>query len=148
VYDPFARPEKVKAPEELALVLAVDAPVSMIVAPLPAVPTEPVMLQVCAVAVKVGTVTFAPSTVTAAPVGLNVYPARVGVTVYDPFTRPERVYAPEASAVVAAVDAPLRVIVAAPPEVPTLPVMLQADAWRLSEKVFEKPPAFAVKTTF
>ena len=55
-------------------------------------------------------------------------------------------YAPEAFAVVVAVDAPLSVIVAPLPEVPTLPVMLQVDAWRLSEKVFATPAALAVKT--
>jgi hypothetical protein len=41
--------------------------------------------------VKVATVTFAPLTVTAALVGLKVWPLRVGVTVYDPFARPVNV---------------------------------------------------------
>jgi hypothetical protein len=63
---------KLKLPEALAVVVAVDAPVSAIVAPLPAVPTLPVIVHVCAVAVKFGTVAFAPLTATAALVGLNV----------------------------------------------------------------------------
>jgi hypothetical protein len=67
---------------------AVDVPVSAIVAPLPDVPTLPVIVHVCAVAVKVAAVTFAPLTVTAALAGLNVYPLLVGVTVYDPFASP------------------------------------------------------------
>jgi hypothetical protein len=49
----------------LAVVVAVDAPVSAIVAPLPAVPTLPVSVQVCSVAVKFGAVIFAPLTVAA-----------------------------------------------------------------------------------
>jgi hypothetical protein len=40
------------------------------------------------VAVKFGTVAFAPLTVTAWLAGLNVYPLRLGVTVYDPFANP------------------------------------------------------------
>jgi hypothetical protein len=67
---------------------AVDVPVSAIVAPLPEVPTLPVIVHVCAVAVKVAAVTFAPLTVTATLTGLNVYPLRLGVTVYDPFANP------------------------------------------------------------
>ena len=67
---------------------AVDVPVSAIVAPLPEVPTLPVIVHVCAVAVKVAAVTFAPLTVTVTLVGLNVYPFSVGVTVYDPFANP------------------------------------------------------------
>ena len=72
VYDPFAKPENVYAPEALAVVVAVEVPVSAMVAPLPDVPTPPVMVQVCAVAVKVAAVTFAPLTVTATLAGLNV----------------------------------------------------------------------------
>jgi hypothetical protein len=44
-----------------------------------------VIVHVC-VAVRVAAVAFAPFTVTATVVGLNVYPLLVGVTVYDPFT--------------------------------------------------------------
>ena len=72
VYDPFRRPEKVKLPDELAVVVALEAPVSAMVAPLPVVPTEPVIVQVPCVAVKFGTVAFALLTVTAALVGLKV----------------------------------------------------------------------------
>ena len=72
VYDPFASPEKLYAPEVLAIVVPVDVPVSAIVAPLPDVPTPPVMVQVCGVAVNAAAVTFAPLTVTAALTGLKV----------------------------------------------------------------------------
>ena len=91
VYDPFVRPENVYAPEALAVVVAVEVPVSAMVAPLPAVPTPPVMVQVCAVAVKVAAVTFAPLTVTATLTGLKLKPVKLGVMVYDPFVRPENV---------------------------------------------------------
>jgi hypothetical protein len=56
----------------LAVVVPVDVPVSAIVAPLPDVPTPPVMLRVCGVAVKAAAATFAPLTVTAALTGLKV----------------------------------------------------------------------------
>ena len=72
VYDPFASPGNVYAPEALAVVVAVDVPVSAMVAPLPDVPTPPVMVQVCAIAVKLAAVTLAPLTVTATFAGLNV----------------------------------------------------------------------------
>jgi hypothetical protein len=68
---------KVYAPELLAVVVAVAAPLSVTVAPLPPAVGEivPEMLKVfvCAVAVKfVPEVTFAPLTVTVALVGLKV----------------------------------------------------------------------------
>jgi hypothetical protein len=47
-----------------------------------------VIVHACAVAVKAAAVTFAPLTVTAALVGLNVKPVRLGVAVYDPFANP------------------------------------------------------------
>jgi hypothetical protein len=50
-----------------------------------------VIVHVCCVAVKFGTVTFAPLTVTAWLAGLNVYPLRLGVSVYDPSTKPVKV---------------------------------------------------------
>jgi hypothetical protein len=75
----------------LAIVVAVDVPVRAIVAPLPEVPTLPVIVHVCAVAVKAAAVTFAPLTVTAALTGLNVYPLKLGVSVYDPSTKPVKV---------------------------------------------------------
>jgi hypothetical protein len=43
------------------------------------------------VAVNPAAVTFAPLTVTAWLAGLNVYPLRLGVTVYDPSTKPVKV---------------------------------------------------------
>jgi hypothetical protein len=86
------------------------------------------MVQVCAVAVKLPAVTFAPLTVTATLAGLNVKPDFEGVTVYDPFASPENVYAPEALAVVVAVDVPVSAMVAPLPEVPTPPVMVQVCA--------------------
>jgi len=128
VYDPFARPGKVYAPEALAVVVAVDVPVSAIVAPLPDVPTPPVIVQVCAVAVKLPAVAFAPLTVTAILAGLKIKPVRLGVMVYAPFARPENVYAPEALAVVVAIAVPVNAMVAPLPEVPTPPVMVQVCA--------------------
>jgi len=128
VYDPFASPENVYAPEAFAVAVAVDAPDSVMVAPLPDAPTPPVIVHVCAVAVKLPAVRFAPLTVTAALAGLNVKPLRLGVTVYDPFASPENVYAPEAFAVVVAVDAPDSAIVAPPPAAPTAPVIVQVCA--------------------
>jgi hypothetical protein len=62
-------------------VVAVEVPVSAIVAPPPEVPTLPVIVHVCAVAVKAAAVTFAPLTVTAWLAGLNLNPLRLGVTV-------------------------------------------------------------------
>ena len=128
VYEPFASLEKVYAPEALAVVVAVEVPVSAMVAPLPDVPTPPVIVQVCAVAVKLPAVTFAPLTVTATLAGENVKPVKLGVMVYDPFVSPENVYAPEALAVVVAVDIPVRAMVAPLPDVPTPPVIVQVCA--------------------
>src|SRR5271168_2397814 len=88
VYDPFASPENVYAPASLAVVVAVDAPDSAIVAPLPGVPTPPVIVQVCAVAVKLAAVTFAPLTVTATLAGLKLKTLKLGVMVSDPFASP------------------------------------------------------------
>jgi hypothetical protein len=67
---------KVKAPVLSALVVALDAPLSVTVAPLPPIAglIAPDMLNVwppCAVAVKFTPVTFAPLTVTFWLVGLN-----------------------------------------------------------------------------
>jgi hypothetical protein len=65
--------------EALAVVVAIDVPVSVNKTLLPTVPE---IVQLCdpRVATKGGTVTFAPLTVTTALVGLNVKPARLGVT--------------------------------------------------------------------
>src|ERR1700730_10962189 len=65
--------------------------------------------------------------------------------VYDPFARPENVYTPEALAVVVAVDVPVNAMVAPLPDVPTPPVMVQADAAMLSEKVLTVLPALAAR---
>src|SRR5271165_5491159 len=66
--------------------------------------------------------------------------------VYDPFAKPENVYAPEALAVVVAVDVPVNAIVAPLPDVPTLPVMVYVDAAMLTEKVLTTLAALAVIT--
>jgi hypothetical protein len=112
----------------LAVVVAVDVPVNAMVAPLPDVPTPPVIVQVCAVVVKLPAVTFAPLTITATLAGLNVKPVKLGVMVYDPFASPGKVYAPEALAVVVAVAVPVNPMVAPLPDVPTPPVIVQVCA--------------------
>jgi hypothetical protein len=70
----------------------------------------------------------------------------LGVTVYEPFASPEKLYVPEALAVFVAVDVPVSTIVAPLPAVPTPPVMVQVAARRFNEKVFEAPAALAVRT--
>jgi hypothetical protein len=84
VYEPFARPVNVKFPEASAVVLALAAPLSVSVVPVPfaAGLTVPEMLQFAiGVAVKLTAVTFAPLTVTGWLVGLKVKPVFDGVTV-------------------------------------------------------------------
>ena len=78
----MARPVKLYAPEAFAVVVALAAPLSVTVAPLPPAVglTVPEMVQVCAAAVKL-TVWFAPLTVTAELRGVKVKPAWLGVTV-------------------------------------------------------------------
>jgi len=75
-YVPFANPVNVYAPELLAVVVAVAAPLSVTVAPLPPAVgvIVPEMLKVfaCAVAVKLIPVTLAPLTVALWLAGLNV----------------------------------------------------------------------------
>jgi hypothetical protein len=72
-------------PDESLVALAVAAPLRFRVTPVPADDgvIVPEMLKVLPpeVAVKVGTVTFPPLTVTDALVGWNVKPVLVGVTV-------------------------------------------------------------------
>ena len=63
---------------------------------------------------------------------------------YDPFARPENVYAPETLAVVVAVDVPVNAMVAPLPDIPTPPVIVQVDAAMLSQKVLTAPAALAV----
>jgi hypothetical protein len=50
----------------------------------------------------------------------------LGVNVYEPFARPEKLYAPKVLALVTAVDAPESVTVA--PAVPAEPEMLHVEA--------------------
>ena len=65
VYDPFANPLKVYAPEEFAVAVAVEEPVSLTVAPDPPAPLmTPVMVKVCTAELKFA-VLLPPLTVTA-----------------------------------------------------------------------------------
>ncbi len=65
----------------MAVVVAVDVPVSLTVAPEPPVPLiVPLIVNVCAVEVKLA-VTLAPLTVTARFVGVKVNPLLLGATV-------------------------------------------------------------------
>ena len=77
---PLTKPEKVKAPELLAVVEAVDVPERLTAAPEPPV-MVPEIEKVCAVAEKFTAVTLAPLTVTEEEAGLKVKPEREGVTV-------------------------------------------------------------------
>jgi hypothetical protein len=64
---------KLYAPEEFAVVVALDAPLNVTVAPLPPVPLiVPDMEYVTAVTVNADTVTLAPLTVVLWLAGLNV----------------------------------------------------------------------------
>jgi hypothetical protein len=65
---------KLYAPELSAVVVALAAPLSVTVAPLPPAAglIVPEMLNVCAVAVKLNPVIFAPATVAIWLLGLNV----------------------------------------------------------------------------
>jgi hypothetical protein len=64
---------KLYAPEEFAVVVALDAPLNVTTAPLPPVPViVPDMEYVTAVAVNAGTVTLVPLTVALWLDGLNV----------------------------------------------------------------------------
>jgi hypothetical protein len=65
-------------------------------------------------------VAFAPLTVTAWFAGVKVKPVLLGVTVYEPFAMPEKVYAPEVSAVADAVAAPVNATVAPGPPAPLI----------------------------
>jgi hypothetical protein len=77
----------VYAPVLLAVVVALVAPLNVIVAPAPPATglIVPEMLNVCAVPVKFTPVTLAPLIVAVWAAGLKVYPAFVAVTVYVPF---------------------------------------------------------------
>jgi hypothetical protein len=72
VYEPFARPLKVYAPEEFAVVVAVADPASLTVAPDPPVPVMvPVMVKVCTAELKFA-VLLPPLTVTAWLAGVKI----------------------------------------------------------------------------
>jgi hypothetical protein len=83
-------------PELSAVVVALAAPLSVKVAPLPPatglIVPEMLYVLLCAVAVKSNpAVIFAPLTVALRLVGLKVYPAWLGVTVYVPLANPVKV---------------------------------------------------------
>jgi hypothetical protein len=65
-------------------------------------------------------VTFAVVIVAPSDAGLNVKPVWFGVTVYAPLAKPVNVNPPEAFAVVAATEAPLKVTVAPDPPAPLI----------------------------
>src|SRR5436190_21138268 len=67
-----------------------------------------------ACAVKFTPVTLAPDTATVRVGGVNVKPALDGVTMYDPFGRLEKLYAPLTSAVVCVSSPPIVSVVPAP----------------------------------
>jgi hypothetical protein len=91
VYEPFVKLLNVKTPEVFAVVVAVAAPPRLIVAPFPPVPLMvPVIVKVWAVELKLADA-FAPLTVTDWFKGETIKPDLVGVTVYDPLVRPEKV---------------------------------------------------------
>lgn len=72
--------------------------------------------------------------------GVMIYPALLGVTVYEPFVRPLKVYAPEAFAVVVAPEVPFRVTVAPLPPVPLMvPLMVKVCAAELKFAVALAP---------
>jgi len=83
VYEPFAKPVKLKLPELSAVAVPLDVPLRVNNVPVPDADglTVPEILHVCAVAVKATPVVLAPLIVTAWLVGLNVNPALLGVTV-------------------------------------------------------------------
>jgi hypothetical protein len=80
----------------------------------------PEIVNVCAAVLLKFAVAFAPLTVTAWFAGVNAKPVLVGVTVYEPFARPEKVYAPDVSAVTDAVAAPVSATVAPGPPAPLI----------------------------
>src|SRR4051794_20348537 len=88
VYEPFAKPVKLYTPEALAVTVAVDVPVSVMVAALPPAPLMvPPILKVCNAELKFA-VWLAPLSVTFCAAGVKTNPALLGVTVYAPFARP------------------------------------------------------------
>jgi len=86
----LVNPLKVYAPEELAVVVAPDVPLRVTAAPLPPVPLMmPLMVKICAAELKFA-VALAPFIVTGWLDGVMTKPEFVGVTVYDPLARPEK----------------------------------------------------------
>jgi hypothetical protein len=77
VYDPLANPVNVYAPKLLAVVVALAAPLSVTVAPLPPAVglIVPEILKVCAVSVKFIPAMLAPLTVMLWLLGVKVKPA-------------------------------------------------------------------------
>jgi hypothetical protein len=74
-------------------------------------------------------VAFAPFTVIAWFGGVKAKPLFVGVTVYEPFSTPVKVYTPDVLAVTVAVAAPVNFTVAPDPPVPPIvPVMVKVGA--------------------
>jgi hypothetical protein len=67
---------------------------------------------------------------------VKVTPVVAGVTVYVPFAKPVNVKFPEASAVVMASEAPVRLIVAPDPVAVTVPLMLQVCVVTTMLKLF------------
>jgi hypothetical protein len=109
---------KEKTPDVFAVTVAVAAPVNFTVAPDPPDPLiVPVTVKVC-VELKLA-VLLAPLIVTAWLVGVKTKLALVGVTVYEPFGT-EKLYTPDAFAVVVTIVAPVNVTVAPDPPVPLI----------------------------
>ncbi len=98
VYEPFARPAKLKFPDESVMAVFVAAPPSATVTPAPSgtgvivpeiaavvgVPPPPPVV----VAVKFTPVRLAPLTITDVVVGLKASDVPLGVTAYVPLARP------------------------------------------------------------
>ena len=90
VYEPFVRPLKVYVPEALAVVVAPKVPFRVTAAPLPPAPLMvPLMVKVCAAELKFA-VALAPLIATGWLDGVMTNPEFVGVTVYNPLVRPEK----------------------------------------------------------
>jgi len=118
------------APSEVVVALA--APLSVTVAPLPPATglSVPEMPNVRAVAVKLTpVVTLALLIVTFMLLGLKLYPAWLGVIVYVPLAKPDTVKFPELLAVAVAFAAPLMVIVVPFPPATGLIVPEMLNVW-------------------
>jgi hypothetical protein len=117
-------PENEYVPVELAVVVAVAAPLRATVAALPPAPLIVPEIVYVTVA-KFTPVRLALLTVAPRLAGVKVKPDLLGVTVYAPLASPENVKVPVELAVVVADPAPLSVTVAAlPPRPLIVPEML------------------------